>query len=79
MQLRIKLLFAQSQHKIFMKCKQEEISASTLAKPPLPLPVPCGLMPRTEGLSQAKLPNGPVNHMQRHEEAYVGLCQLMPP
>lgn len=31
------------------------------------------------GLSQAKLPNGPVNHMQRHEEAYAGLCQFMPP
>lgn len=31
------------------------------------------------GLSQAKLPNGPVNHMQRHEEAYAGPCQFMPP
>lgn len=30
-----------------MKRKHEERSASTLAKPPLSLPVPCGLMPRT--------------------------------
>ncbi|KAK2830542.1 hypothetical protein Q5P01_018473 [Channa striata] len=30
-------------------------------------------------LSQAKLPNGPVNHMQRREEAYAGLCQFMSP
>lgn len=29
------------------------------------------------GFSQAKLPNGPVNHMQRHKEAYAGLCQFM--
>lgn len=28
------------------------------------------------GLSQAKLPNGPVNHMQRHQEAYAALCQF---
>lgn len=47
MQLRIKMLFAQSQHKIFMKRKQEERSASTLAEPHMSLPVPCVLMPRT--------------------------------
>lgn len=29
------------------------------------------------GLSQAKLPNGPVNHMRRHQEAYAGLCQAV--
>lgn len=28
------------------------------------------------GLSQAKLPNGPVNHMQRHEEAYASSCSV---
>lgn len=46
MQLRIKHFFAQSQHKMSATCKQEEGSASTLAEPPLSLPVPCGLMPR---------------------------------
>lgn len=56
MQLRIKLLFPQSQHKIFIKCKQEERSASTLAKPALSLLVPCGLMPRTQASPRPSCP-----------------------
>lgn len=56
MQLRIKMLFAQSQHKIFMRCKQEERSASSLAELLLSLSVPCGLMPRTQASPRPSCP-----------------------
>lgn len=52
-----------------------ERSACRLAAPPLSLLVPYGPMPRTR-LLRAKLPNGPVNHMQRREEASASSCSV---
>lgn len=79
MQLRIKLFFAQSQHKIFLKCKQEEKSGFHPGKASLVLARALWTHAQAPDLSQAKLPNGPVNHMQLREEAYTCLCQFMAP
>lgn len=77
MQFRIKQFFAQSQHKIFMKCKQEEKSVSTLAKLPLSLPVPCGLMPRPRTSPRPSCPMVQLiicSSTRKRTLAYASLC-----